>query len=171
MEKGYLQIYTGDGKGKTTASLGLAIRAAGAGKRVFIAQFLKGSEYSEIKALKRFEEIRIEQFGMPGFIKNKAQQADIDIARKGLDKIKDVLSNKECDVLILDEANIALYYELFTVEELWDILENREEHVEIIITGRKPHPFLMEKADLITEMKEIRHYYSKGVQARVGIEK
>jgi len=169
--KGYIQIYTGNGKGKTTAAFGLALRAAGAGKKIFIAQFVKGQIYSEIRALEKFHEnITIEQYGLECFIVNEPKQEDIDLARKGLKDVADIIRNGDHDLVILDEANIALYYKLFTVEELLDILKSKPEHMEIVITGRYAPPELIEAADLVTEMREIKHYYVQGVPAREGIE-
>jgi cob(I)alamin adenosyltransferase len=172
VDKGYLQVYTGDGKGKTTAALGLALRAAGAGLRVYVAQFVKGMHYSELDALKRLEDlITVKQFGRDCFIRRQPGQADIAAARAGLEEVRRVLAAKACDVLILDEASIATFYNLFSVDELLALIDSRPEGVEVIVTGRKADPRLLEKADLVTEMREVRHYYAKGVQARAGIEK
>jgi cob(I)alamin adenosyltransferase len=173
VDKGYLHVYTGDGKGKTTAALGLALRAAGAGLRVFIAQFVKGMHYSELEALERFDDlITVKQFGRDCFIRREPEQADIDAARAGLEEVRELLAGEAPpDVLILDEANIATFYDLFGVDELLEVIEARPEGVEVIVTGRKADPRLIEKADLVTEMKEVRHYYAKGVEARDGIEK
>ena len=154
--KGYIQIYTGEGKGKTTAALGLAIRAAGAGLKVFIAQFIKMGEYSEIKALKRFEDlITVEQFGRGRFIQGKPSLEDIEAAQKGLEKIIAILSSGKHNVVIMEEANVA----------------SKPQDVELDITGRGADSRIIEKADLVTEMREIKHYFQKGVAARVGIEK
>ena len=169
--KGYIQIYTGNGKGKTTAALGLALRAAGAGKKVFFAQFVKGQEYSEVRALRQFlPSVEIKQYGLDCFIYNTPTQADIDIARKGLKEVSDVISSGKYDIVVLDEANIAIYYKLFSAEELIGILKQKPDETEIVITGRRAAPELMEIADLVTEMREVKHYYTKGVEARVGIE-
>jgi len=169
--KGYIQIYTGNGKGKTTAAFGLALRAFGAGKKVFIAQFVKGQVYSEIKALRQFlPGITVKQYGLDCFIVKSPSQEDIDIARKGFEEVSKIITSGNDDVVILDEANIALYYNLFTLDELLDLLKNKLGHVEIIITGRYAPDELIKIADLVTEMKEVKHYYSKGVLARKGIE-
>ena len=170
--KGYVQVYTGDGKGKTTAALGLSIRAAGAGLKVFIAQFIKKGNYSEIKALKRFSDlITIEQFGTGCLLKGKPNSKDIECARKGLEKAKSIISSGNYKMVILDEANIALNLGLFSAEDLLNIIANKPEEVEIVVTGRNADQKVIEKADLVTEMKEIKHYFQKGVKARVGIEK
>ena len=170
--KGYLQVYTGNGKGKTTAALGLCLRAAGAGLKVYIAQFLKQGDYSEIKALKRFSDaIVLEQFGLGQFVKGQPTQAEIDAARNGLEKARQQLSSGEYDMVILEEANVAVAIGLFSVKDLMDIIRQRPDHVELVITGRGAAPEVIEKADLVTEMKAVKHYYDKGVQARIGIEK
>ncbi|NLL27903.1 MAG: cob(I)yrinic acid a,c-diamide adenosyltransferase [Bacteroidales bacterium] len=169
--KGYIQIYTGNGKGKTTAALGLSLRAVGAGKKVFFAQFVKGETYSEVKAIQKFlPDITIKQYGLKCFIYDKPSQADIDIARNGLSEVSEIILSGKYDVVVLDEANIAIYYNLFTDDELINVIKQKPEATEIIITGRYATDKLIEFADLVTEMKEIKHYYNKGVQARKGIE-
>jgi cob(I)alamin adenosyltransferase len=171
-KKGYIQVYTGDGKGKTTAALGLSIRAAGAGLKVFIGQFIKMGDYSEIKSLKRFSDcITVEQFGLGRFYKGKPSPEDISAARKGLHRIKEVMSSGEYDLLILEEANVAVKCGLFDVEGLLELLNHKPEAIELVLTGRGADPRVIEKADLVTEMKAVKHYYFEGVKARVGIEK
>jgi len=170
--KGYIQVYTGNGKGKTTAALGLAIRAAGAGLKVFIAQFIKMGEYSEIKALKRFNDlITVEQFGTGRFIKGKPSASDIEAARKGLEKIKAVFASNRYNVVIMEEANVAAKLGLLSVEDMLEIMVEKPKDVELVITGRGADSRIIEKADLVTEMKEVKHYFQKGVKARIGIEK
>ncbi len=170
--KGYVQVYTGDGKGKTTASLGLSIRAAGAGLRVYIAQFIKSGDYSEIKALKRFDDlITVEQFGLGRFIKGKPAEADIQAGAAGIEKIKRVFSEGRHDVVIVEEGNTAAACGVIPVETLLELIEIRPESTELVITGRGADPRVIEKADLVTEMRAVKHYYEKGVVARVGIEK
>ncbi len=169
--KGYVQVYTGDGKGKTTAALGLALRATGAGIKVFIAQFVKGMHYCELDTIKKLSDlVTCKQFGRDCFIYKEPEQADIEIARRGLEESKEAINSGKYGLVILDEANIATYYNLFTVEELLDVIDKRPEHVEIVVTGRKADPRIIERADLVTEMKEIKHYYSSGVNARRGFE-
>ncbi len=171
-EKGYVQVYTGDGKGKTTAAIGLAIRAAGAGLKVYIAQFVKMGEYSELKALKRFtDKITLEQYGFGCFIKRRPSKKDLQIARKGLKMVKNVIVSGKFDVVILEEVNIAVKYGIISVHELSDIIITKPEDLELVITGRYASPRIVELADLVTEMKAVKHYYQKGVKARVGIEK
>jgi cob(I)alamin adenosyltransferase len=170
--KGYVQVYTGDGKGKTTAALGLALRAAGAGLRTYIGQFVKGMKYSELESLKRFSDlITIHQYGRDCFIDKDPEKEDIQMAREGLDKAEKAMTSGKYDLIILDEATIATYYNLFSVDELLAVVEKRPEEVELVITGRRADARIIEVADLVTEMKEIKHYYQEGVQAREGIEK
>jgi cob(I)alamin adenosyltransferase len=170
--KGYIQVYTGNGKGKTTAALGLAIRAAGAGLKVFIAQFIKMGEYSEIKALKRFDDlITVEQFGSGRFIKGKPSVSDIEAAQKGLEKIKTIFTSGQHNVVIMEEANVAAGLGLLSLKEILEIMAEKPKEVELVITGRGADSKIIEKADLVTEMKEVKHYFQKGVKARIGIEK
>ena len=168
---GYIHVYTGTGKGKTTAALGLAIRAVGAGKQVFIAQFVKGMPYSEIVTIKKYlPGITLLQYGLDCFIVNEPTNKDIEAAQKGLLEVSEIVTSNLYDVVILDEVCIALYYKLFTVDEVIRILKSKPESVEIVLTGRYAPDELIEMADLVTEMKEIKHYYNQGVEARKGIE-
>lgn len=172
MQKGFIQVYTGNGKGKTTAAIGLAIRAAGAGLKVLFAQFVKGMEYNEIKALKRLSDcITICQYGRGCFIMKSAQPEDIECAQNGLLEILQFLQSGQYDLVILDEANIAMYYELFSVDQLLNVLSFKKQGCEIVVTGRYAPQKLIDIADLVTEMKEIKHYYTCGVEARDGIER
>ena len=170
--EGQVHVYTGDGKGKTTAALGLSIRAAGAGLRVFIAQFIKADEYSEIKALKRFSDlITVEQFGLGGFIEGTPSSGDIEAAQKGVARVKEIISSDTYDVVVLDEANIAVKFKLFSEQDLLDIIDAKSKNIELVITGRDAAPKIIEKADLVTQMNAVKHYFQNGVEARVGIEK
>ncbi len=169
--KGYIQVYTGNGKGKTTAALGLAMRAIGAGQKVFFAQFVKGLVYSEVKALQPLSDhITIKQYGLECFIYKAPTEADVEAARADLAEVAKVIASGRYDVVVLDEANIAMYYQLFSVEELMDILKRKPEACEVVITGRYAPQALLDCADLVTEMKEVKHYYTRGVEARKGIE-
>jgi cob(I)alamin adenosyltransferase len=170
--KGCVQVYTGNGKGKTTASLGLALRAVGAGFNVFIGQFTKGSDYSELNSIQMLsDQITLKQFGQKGFIRNKPDQNDINQALAGLKQIQSIIATDQYQMVILDEVNIAIYYQLFTVDHLIDVLDLRHPSLEVILTGRYADPKIIEYADLVTEMKEIKHYFKSGIKARVGIEK
>ncbi len=170
--KGYVQVYTGDGKGKTTAAIGLAVRAVGAGLKVFIGQFVKGMEYSELKALERFApQLLVRQYGRKSFVHNKPTDEDFRLAREGYEDIRRAINSQQYDVVILDEANIAVYFSLLTVDDLLALIDGKPDAVELVFTGRKADPRLLERADLVTEMKEVKHYYQKGIVARDGIEK
>ena len=167
-----MHVYTGNGKGKTTAALGLALRAAGAGLRVFIAQFLKNSPYSEIKALERYSDcITLHQYGTGCFIIGTPGDADREAARQGFEHCRQHILSGRYDVAILDEITIAIHYGMITVDELLTLIAQKPEHVELIITGRAADKKLIDCADLVTEMKDIKHYYTRGVTAREGIEK
>ena len=170
--KGYVHVYTGDGKGKTTAALGLALRAAGAGLKVFIAQFMKLGDYSEIKALERLGGgVTVEQYGIGRFIRGNPDPADIDAARRGLERVRQVFAAGCHRVVILDEANTAAACGLFAPVDLLDLVNARPDEVELVLTGRNAAPEIVARADLVTEMKMVKHYYQAGVAARVGIEK
>lgn len=169
---GFIHLYTGNGKGKTTAAFGLALRSAGAGRRVFIAQFVKGMHYSELDVIKRIPEIELKQYGLDCFIVNEPTQKDIDAAQQGLTEVTEYILEQKADMVILDEICIALHYQLIAEEEeeVLKLLARKPAEMEIILTGRYATPRLYEIADLITEMHEIRHYYQKGVEARKRIE-
>jgi len=172
--KGYIQVYTGDGKGKTTAALGLALRAAGYKHKVYIGQFLKGQKYGELLSAKKLSPyITIEQFGRKGFIHvtKDPDEEDIKRAKRGLKKCLEAMLSRKYRIITLDEINVAADLNLITEEEVHKFLDKRPEDVEIILTGRYAPPSFLKRADLVTEMKEKKHYYKKGVKAREGIEK
>jgi cob(I)alamin adenosyltransferase len=172
LDKGYIHVYTGDGKGKTTAALGLAIRAAGAGLRVLFVQFIKGMAYSEIAALGRFSDrIAVKQYGRGRFIKGEPCREDVEAAGRGLTETRQALETGGYDMVVLDEANIAIQCNLFSIDKLAELIASKPCEVEMVITGRYAHPFLLDCADVVTEMKEVKHYYQRGIMARVGIEK
>jgi cob(I)alamin adenosyltransferase len=173
LSKGYVQIYTGDGKGKTTAALGQALRAAGRGLKTFIVQFMKHCLYGEIQSLRFLSDsITIEQYGNDRFVLERELPADKDIraAQKALRQARKAMVSGKYDIIILDEICIALHYNLLNIEDVFQLLLDKPEHVELIITGRYCPTQLLDKADLVTEMKEIKHYYQKGIMARKGIE-
>lgn len=167
-----IHLYTGDGKGKTTASLGLALRAAGAGWRVVIIQFCKGRKYSELTALKNIPQIKVRQFGRRCFIRGVPLEKDVKLAQAGWGQAKEILKKGSCDMLILDELPIALHFKLLDKREVVDFLSNfsKKIKIEIVITGRNAPKELVEVADLVSEIKEIRHYYRAGIKSRRGIE-
>ena len=166
MKKGYVQVYTGDGKGKTTAAFGLALRAVCAGYKVYIGQFLKGMNYSELKAPEYLPNLTIEQYGEAHFVHNDPTEKDIQRANEGLDKIEKIIMSGEYDVVIMEEVNVALLYGLFDIERILHIIKNKPESVELVLTGRYANKKIIEAADLVTEMKMIKHYFNDGVQAR-----
>lgn len=172
--KGLVMVNTGDGKGKTTAALGLAVRAACAGLRVFIGQFMKGLPYAEQKLPGRFPGlIEMEQFGTPRMIcqGEDLTPEDLRCAREGLDRIREVLAGGGYDVVVADEMNIALSFGLLREEAVLDLLRNRPAGAELVLTGRAAPASVLELADLVTEMREVRHYYAtEGLKARKGIE-
>ncbi len=172
--KGYIQVYTGNGKGKTTAALGVAFRAAGHKQKVYIGQFLKGQMYGELLSAKSFSPyITINQFGRRGFIHvtKDPDEEDIKKAKKGLKKCLEAMLSEKYRIIVLDEINVAVYFNLLTEKEVLEFLDQKPEKVEIILTGRYAPASFLKRADLVTEMKEKKHYYKKGVKAREGIEK
>ena len=170
--KGYIHIYTGDGKGKTTAALGLALRAVGAGFKVFFAQFMKGTRCSEHASLLCLSgSITIRQYGDVSFIKAAPSKEEMESAKKGLKEAEDAMLSGQYQVVVLDEANVAIKYHLFSAEDLLDFIRLKPENIELVITGRDADPRIIDAADLVTEMREVKHYYKNGVMARNGIEK
>ena len=170
LKKGLVHIYTGDGKGKTTAAFGLAIRAAGAGLRVSIHQFIKGCEYSENKIFRKIDNISIEQCGRGCWIKGKPTVKDRQCAQKGFEKACDHIYSGKYDVVVLDEANIALKLGLIKASEMEEVIRNRPLSVEIVLTGRHCPKSVLKHADLVTEMRKIKHPFDRGIPARKGIE-
>jgi cob(I)yrinic acid a,c-diamide adenosyltransferase len=170
-DKGYIQIYTGNGKGKTTCALGLSLRAICNGYSVFFGQFLKGQDYSELKAVESLQNFTIRQYGTANFVFNNPSEKDIQMAKEGLSDIKREMLTNNYDIIVMDEVNIAIHKNLITVDDVIDILKLRPENTEMILTGRYAHEKLIEIADLVTEMKEIKHYYTQGVMSRAGIER
>jgi cob(I)alamin adenosyltransferase len=170
LTKGLVQIYTGDGKGKTTAALGLAVRAAGAGVNVYILQFIKSDAYSELRSIRKIKNITIEQCGRGCFIKGEPKRIDITRARQGLAKAARHIASGRYGMVILDEINCALNARLIKSGAVTEIIRNKPENVELVLTGRCCPPAVMKHADLITEMKNLRHPYDKGVPSRRGIE-
>jgi cob(I)alamin adenosyltransferase len=171
LEKGYIHIYTGPGKGKTTSALGLGLRAAGAGYKVYMIQFMKGRKYSELDSLEHIPNFSYVQFGRDEFVsKKKPEQIDIDLAKKGFKHAKKIVKDEKHDMIILDEINVAVDYNLIPVEMVLKLLKEKPEKVELILTGRYAHPEIIKIADLVTEMLEIKHPYQYGVNARKGID-
>lgn len=171
--QGRIQVYTGNGKGKTTAALGLALRASGHGFATFFGQFLKGRPTGEIKAARRLAPLlTIEQYGRKAFLRpdGDPDQEDIDRARRGLARCLKAMLSGRYRIVVLDEVNVAVDLGLLTEREVLAVLDRRPDGVEVVLTGRGAGPALLRRADLVTEMKERKHYSAKGVRARAGIE-
>ncbi|HSB34813.1 MAG TPA: cob(I)yrinic acid a,c-diamide adenosyltransferase [Nitrospirota bacterium] len=172
MRRGYVQVYTGNGKGKTTAALGLAMRSVGAGHRVFIAQFIKKRRCSEHVLIDELRDrITLRQYGTGFLMGKKPSKAAVRAARTGYEEVREALFSKQYDVVILDEANVAVRYGLITAQDLLELMALKPNKVELVITGRYADERVVEAADLVTEMREVKHYREKGVSARRGIEK
>ena len=173
MKKGLIQVYTGNGKGKTTAALGLALRAVGHGMKVLVVQFMKGNvQYGELESAKKLSpNLTIKQVGRETFIsKPDPDLKDLQLAQEGFSIAKNAIQNKEYDIVILDEINLAIDYGLIPVNDLLQIIDSKPDSVELILTGRNVKREILQRADLITEMVDRKHYYDKGVPAREGIE-
>jgi len=170
--KGYVQVYTGNGKGKTTASLGLIMRALGHDFKVYVGQFMKGQKYGELNVLEKLG-VLVERFGTETCILSPDDITDLDIikAKEGYKRVEEVLLSKEYDIVILDEINVSTFFNLITPEEILHLIDIKPKETELILTGRYAPKEVIERADLVTEMKEIKHYYSDGVMARDGIER
>jgi cob(I)alamin adenosyltransferase len=171
LKKGLIHVYTGTGKGKTTAAIGLGVRAVGAGLKVLMIQFMKGRRYSELDALEHLPNFTVKQFGRDEFVsKEKPEQIDIDLACKGLAYAKEILQKNTYDLVILDEINVALDYRLITLPDVIQLLTVKPEHVELVLTGRSAPPELIQRADVVSEILEIKHPYQKGITSRKGID-
>ncbi|MBN1860081.1 MAG: cob(I)yrinic acid a,c-diamide adenosyltransferase [Candidatus Thermoplasmatota archaeon] len=171
LTKGFVHIYTGNGKGKTTAAIGLGIRAVGAGYRVLMIQFMKGRQYSELDALQHIKNFTVVQFGRDEFVsKEKPAQIDIDLAMKGLSYTKEIIQKNTYDLVILDEINVAVDFHLIPLQEVVKLLKEKPAHLELVLTGRYAPPELIKHADVVSEILEINHPYQKGVQSRKGID-
>ena len=175
LKEGYIQIYTGDGKGKTTAALGLAFRAVGHDYKVFMIQFMKGCiEYGELETARRLApNMTIVQMGRDTFVnKENPDPVDVEWAQKGLALAHEIMEKNEVDILILDEINVAVDYGLVSLEQAIELMEKKPKDMELVLTGRYAHPELVKRAHLVTEMVEIKHYYALlGVDSREGIER
>ncbi len=173
MEKGLIQVYTGNGKGKTTAALGLALRAVGHGLKVLMIQFMKGNlGYGELESARKLSPyLTIIPMGREVFVsKSNPDPLDLEHAQDGFAMAKKAIENREYDIVILDEINVAIDYGLVQLSDLLSLLENKPKEVGIVLTGRNAKAEIVERADLVTEMLDRKHYYDKGVSARKGIE-
>lgn len=174
--KGLIQVYTGEGKGKTTAALGLALRAAGHGWHTYIGQFMKGQTYGELAAVQMLGHdpagqplVTIEQYGQPTFIRRATPQ-NIQMAREGLARAKEAMLSGRYEIVVLDEINVALYFELIAVEDVLDLIDQKPSAVELVLTGRRVPQAILDRADYVTVMQEGKHPYARGISARQGIE-
>jgi cob(I)alamin adenosyltransferase len=171
---GYVQVYTGNGKGKTTAALGLAFRAAGRGFRTYIAQFLKAQPTGEIEAAEKLAPlVTIEQFGREGFVTVTGGPDDEDVARAGtgLARARKAMLSGTYRIVVLDEVNTAVHLKILPEAEVLAFIDQRPAAVELVLTGRYAPASFIQRADLVTEMSAVKHYYDRGVKAREGIEK
>ncbi len=170
--QGTVQVYTGDGKGKTTAALGLALRAWGHGARVLVIQFMKGRiDYGELAAARRLPGFDIEQYGRETFVdRDRPAEEDVALAREALARARQVIAENAYDLVILDEVNVAVDYGLVEAKEILDLVAARPPEMELVLTGRSAPAEFVEAADLVTEVREIKHHYREGVAARKGIE-
>ncbi|MDO4581176.1 MAG: cob(I)yrinic acid a,c-diamide adenosyltransferase [Bacillota bacterium] len=172
MKQGVLQVYTGNGKGKTTAAFGLALRASGAGLNTVIIQFMKRGDSSEIEACKKLDKVTVHSFGAHGFVRKGAELDDSHYvaAERAMLQARKTYMDESVDLLILDELCNAVYFELVAEEEMLSLLRVRPHNLEVVVTGRNAPPALIEMADLVTEMQEIKHPYQQGMEARAGID-
>lgn len=172
VEQGLLQVYTGDGKGKTTAAFGLAMRAVGKGFTVFIVQFLKGRHYGELEAARMLSDrLKVVQSGLDSFVKkDEPTVEDLRLARRGLETAREAIMSGEYDIVVLDEVNVAIHLGVLEVEDVLPLIDERPPGVELVLTGRYAPEEFLERADIITEMKNVRHCFDKGVPMREGIE-
>lgn len=170
-ELGLVQVYTGEGKGKTTASLGLAFRAVGTGLNVIMVQFLKpNEEYGEQISAKNFDGFEIVSMGLDHMTSEVTREEDIRIAKETLEYLSDLLRSGRYDIVIADEINVALSWELLTPEDVIEVLEGRSANTEVVLTGRGAPQEIIDYADLVTEMVPIKHPFDKGIGARRGVE-
>jgi cob(I)alamin adenosyltransferase len=167
-----VQVYTGDGKGKTTAALGLALRASGHGLHTYIGQFMKGQRYGELEALRDHPLITLEQYGDPRCIhREEVTTEHVAQAHRGLEQARKAMLSGDYDLIVLDEVNVSIWFGLLETEDVLALLDQKPEHVEVVLTGRRAPQALIDRADLVTEMREVKHYYQQGVKARAGVER
>ncbi|MBN1641701.1 MAG: cob(I)yrinic acid a,c-diamide adenosyltransferase [Anaerolineae bacterium] len=175
---GLIHVYTGDGKGKTTAALGLALRAAGHGWHTYVGQFMKGQEYGELEGARMLGVdaagrpwLTIVQYGRPSFVHvDRVTPEDVRLARQGLASAEDAMRSGAYQIVVLDEINVALYFHLVSTEDVLALIERKPGPVELVLTGRRVPEAIVARADYVTEMREVRHPYQRGIQARPGIE-
>jgi cob(I)alamin adenosyltransferase len=171
VKKGYIHVYTGNGKGKTTSAIGLGIRVTGAGLKVHLLQFMKGRRYSELNTLDKIKNFTYSQHGRDEFVnKKKPEKIDIDMAQEGFKYAKKLIKSNKYDLIILDEINVAVDFNLIDIEDVLKLIMGKPEKLELVLTGRYVNPKIIKTAEYVTEMLEIMHPYQKGVQARKGFD-
>jgi cob(I)alamin adenosyltransferase len=170
--KGLVFVYTGDGKGKTTAAMGQALRALGHGLKVLMIQFMKGKKYGEVLAAEKYlPDITICQSGLDSFVmRNNPAPVDRELAQQGLNMAKSALSSGDYHMVILDEINVAMDFGLISVDDVVEMIKNKVQAVDVVLTGRYAPPEIVELADTVCEVREIKHHYAKGIKERAGIE-
>lgn len=169
---GLTMVYTGNGKGKTTAALGLALRAIGHDEKVYIMQFMKGNEgYGEVKSVRKFlPNITLVQSGLDRFVSKNPLPEDIKLAKEGINLAREVIISGEYDLVILDEINVAVDYNLLPEEEVLEVISKRPSHVTLVLTGRYAPKSFIDKADMVSVVEEVKHHYKAGIKAQPGIE-
>lgn len=172
LEQGLVQVYTGNGKGKTSAAFGLALRAIGRGLKVYVVQFIKGGfDYGELYMVDKLPNFKLKAFGRGEFVTEKPPgKEDVELAQEALALAEQVVKSGEYDIVILDEINVAMNLKLINLDEVLELVKNKPTHVELILTGRYAPKEIIKAADLVTEMKEVKHPFNNGYQARKGIE-
>jgi len=170
--KGLVIVITGNGKGKTTAAFGQALRAIGQGYNVFIVQFMKGRKYGEFVAAEKYlPRLTIKMSGLDSFVmRDNPAAIDIEMAQKGLDAARKAIRSGKYDMVILDEINVALDFKLIKLKEVMDLIKNKPSALDIILTGRYAPKEIIKLADTVSEVQEIKHHYNKGIKDRAGIE-
>ena len=171
MKKGYVHVYTGNGKGKTTSAIGLGIRAAGAKFKVYMFQFMKGRKYCELVTIDKLKNFIYSQHGRDEFVNKKnPEKIDIDLAKQGFKYAEEIIKSNKYDMILLDEINVAVDFGLISLNKVLNIIEEKPEKLELILTGRYAHPEIVKIADYVSEILEIKHPYQKGIKARKGID-
>jgi cob(I)alamin adenosyltransferase len=171
LKKGYIHVYTGNGKGKTTSAIGLGIRATGAGLKAHMLQFMKGRKYNELVTLDKTQGFTYSQHGRDEFVnKDNPEQVDIELAQEGFKHAKELIKSNKYNMIILDEINVAIDFNLISLEDFIKFIEEKPEELELVLTGRYAHPEIQKIADYVTEMLEIKHPYQQGIEARKGID-
>jgi cob(I)alamin adenosyltransferase len=170
--KGLVIVITGNGKGKTTAAFGQALRAVGQGYKVFVVQFMKGRKYGEFKAAKKYlPDITVRLSGLDSFVmRENLALVDIELAEKGLQSAQKAIGSGKYDMVILDEINVALDFKLIDLKKVTDLIRNKPAGLDLILTGRYAPPQIIKLADTVSEIKEVKHHYAAGIKDRIGIE-